>query len=376
MIDTVKLAIPYQVRPEWLIRVKKQTNLNSGKGIFTTNIFPSKSYKQTNIYVPQLQFVETPSWSKGKERICTLYVEASLPKLFFGNNFDELTDELFSAVTNKLSTLIWTIYDIKIPPQDIAQAFIARIDYSKNIVFTNRTPVSSIIDTVAGGDIPKTYDVQKTDFRNGGMIYHVHANIIDIVFYDKVADLAQAKVSERRSHEKYNYTQLKLVEEFEKNQNISVFRYEIRLNSMAKIRKELTAVGVSDDIRFCKVFSTDISRKVLLRHWENITASIPMTESLASTPSQILISHVNTKPNMKFAEASAHTLMQILRKEIQEERAVRNLIESLFGGNQYSRLKKIGLNPLTKSQLNNLLYITETITEMNPINIADFIQNL
>src|SRR3546814_735490 len=88
MIDTIKLSIPYQERPEWLTAVKKKSSLNSGKGIFTTKIYPSKSYKQTDIYLPQLQFVETPSWIKGDERICTLYVEASLPKLFFGNNFD------------------------------------------------------------------------------------------------------------------------------------------------------------------------------------------------------------------------------------------------------------------------------------------------
>ncbi len=72
-----------------------------------------------------------------------------------------------------------------------------------------------------------------------------------------------------------------------------------------------------------------------------MTASIPKVESLASTPPpQILVSHVNTKPRMKFIEASAYALMWILRNEIQEERAVRNIIEGLFGNGQYARLKK------------------------------------
>lgn len=376
MIDTVKLAIPYSERPKWLTPLNKKSKLDAGKGTFTTNIFPSTSYKKTEIYLPKLQFVESPSYTEGVGRLCTLYVEVSLPKLFFGNNFDELTDELFMAVANKLSALIWTIYDIKLSPTDIAQASVARVDYSKNIVFTNRTPVSSVISVVAKGNIPKTYDVQKTDFRNGGMIYHIHANIIDIVFYDKVADLAQAKTSERRSHEKHNYTQLKLVDEFEKNPNVSVFRYEIRLNGMEKIRKELVAIGESDELRFSHVFSSDISRRILLNHWEKITSEIPKTESLAQTPSQMLTSHAITKQGMKFAEASAYTLMRILRNEIQEERAVRHLIESLFGRAQYSRLKKVGREPLTDSQVSSLLHFTNTITEMHPISIAEFIQIL
>lgn len=376
MIDTVKLSLPYQKSPDWLINAKKKTTFNAGSGVFTTKIFPSKSYKAAGVYLPQLQFVDTPPTTKGGERTHTLYIELSLPKLFFGNNFDELTDDLFPILVNEISKRIWVIYDVKIPPHEIEQATVARIDYSKNIVFTNRTPVSSVIGILASGDIPKTYDVQKTDFRNGGQIYHVHANILDIVVYDKVADLNQAKKSEKRSHEKLNYTQLKLVEEFEKHKNITVPRFEIRLSTKRKILKELSAVGVNEDLRFCHVFNTNISRKILLRHWENITKAIPKVESLALTPSQILISHVNTKPGMKFAEASAHTLMRILRNEIQEERAVRNIIESLFSSSKYTWLKKKGLNPPTKSQLTSLTHITETITEMKPINIAEFIQDL
>lgn len=375
MIDTVKLTVPYQERPEWLKKIQSDKGYVAGSGLFTATIKPSKSYKQLGIYLPQLQYVERPS-TQDRARTFTLNIELSLPKLFFGNNFDELTDDLFSAVLNELSKRIWAVYDVKIPPFELKNATVARIDYSKNIVFTDRTPVSTVVGVIATGDIPKTYDVQKTDFRNGGQIYHIHANIMDIVVYDKIADLKQAKVSEKRSYEKYNYTQLKLAEEFEKHNNVTIARFEIRLNTKRKIRKELQAVGVSEDLRFCHVFSTDMSRRILLRHWENITEAIPKVETLASTPSQILVSHVSTKPGMKFAEASAYTLMRILRNEIQEERTVRNLIEGLFGSNQYTRLKKIGRNSPAKTQFEHLRHITETITEMKPINIAEFIQNL
>jgi hypothetical protein len=373
MIDTVKLTVPYEERPEWLDRVRRDTGYVAGSGVFTATIKPSKSYKQKGLYLPQLQYVERPP-TKDRAKTRTLNIELSLPKLLFGNNFDELTDELFSAVVNELSKRIWVVYDVKISPADIKQATVARIDYSKNIVFTDRTPVSTIVGVIAMGNIPKTYDVQKIDFRNGGLIYHIHANIMDIVMYDKVADLRQAKVSEKRSHEKYNYTQLKLIDEFEKRKNVTVARFEIRLSTKRKIRNELKAIDESDDLRFCHVFSTAISRKILLRHWENITNQISKNELLADTTTQMLVSHVNTKTDMQFAEASALTLMQLIRKEVNEERAVRNIIEGLFSKGQYTRLKKIGRNQPTKTQLTSLLHITKTLTEMKPVSVTDFIK--
>lgn len=373
MVDTVKLSVPYAERPEWLVNVQKSSGYNANSGAFTATIKPSVSYKLSGLYLPQLQYVERPK-TKRSDKTYDLFIELSLPKLLFGNNFDELTDDLFSAVVNELSKRIWAVYDVKVSPTDLRNATVARIDYSKNIVFTDYTPISTIVGTIANGDIPKTYDAQKTNYRNGGLIYHIHANIIDIVVYDKVADLRQAKVSDKRSVEKYNYTHLKLADVFEKNKNISIARFEIRLNTKRKIRKELKSIGVSDELRLTHVFSTDVCRQILLRHWEKITSQISKTELLEDKPSQILISTVNTKQGVKFAEASAFTIMQLLRKELQDERAVRNLIERQFSKNQYARLKKMGLSAPTKTQLTNLLYITKTIKEMKPVSITDFIE--
>lgn len=373
MIDTVKISLPYRKRPKWLDRVQKDTGYIANSGVFTATIRPSKSYKQSGITVPKLQYVEQPP-TKDRTRSHTLNIELSLPKLLFGNNFDELTDELFSAVINELYKRLRTVYGLRISPNKIMQAEVSRIDYSKNIIFTDRTPVSTIIGLMATGDISKTYDVQKTDFRNGGLIYHIHANIIDIVMYDKVADLRQAKVSERRSHEKNNYSQLKLVDEFDKHKNLTVGRLEIRLSSKSKIRNELEAINLSDDLRFCHVFSTDISRSILLRHWQNIVSQIPKIEAVGDTATQILVSHAQTSPEMKFAEASALTLMQLIRKETRDERAVRNIIEGLFGTAQYYRLKNKSRDPPDKSQLKDLLYIEKTITAMMPVSVADIIR--
>lgn len=371
MIDTIKLAVTYGKRPNWLNRVQASTNRNVTSGVFTATIDANKSYKKVGIYVPNLIYVEQPA-TKNRKRTFTLNIELSLPKLFFGNNFDELTDEQFPAVVHELHKRLRNVYGLRISERKLAQSEVSKIDYSKNIIFTDRTPVSTIISAVAMANISKTYDVQKTNFRNGGQIYHIHANTIDIVIYDKAADLNQAKISEKRTQEKYNQSQIKLLGELDKHPNVTIPRFEIRLNDRRKIRSELKAINANEDLRLCYVFNADFSRAILLRHWNKIFEQIPKAEMVADTATQILVSLKQANPNMKFAEASSLTLMTLLRKEAQDERSVRNLIESLFGKSQYIRLKNNGRSPPTKTQLKSLLQVTKTITAMTPVNVEDF----
>lgn len=373
MIDTIKLAVSYSKRPNWVSRVQASTNRNVTSGVITNIIDANKSYKRTGVYVPKLVYVEQPA-TKDRKRTYTLNIELSLPKLFFGNNFDELIDNQFSAVIHELHKRLRNVYGLRISEHKLAHSEVAKIDYSKNIIFTDRTPVSTIINAVAMANISKTYDVQKTNFRNGGQIYHIHANVIDIVIYDKVADLQQAKVSEKRTQEKYNQSQMNLIEELEKHPNVTIPRFEIRLNDKRKIRSELKAINANDDLRLCYVFNADFSRAILLRHWNKIFDQIPKAEMVADTVTQLLVSHKQTNPSMKFAEASSLTLMTLVRNEVQDERTVRNLIESLFGKPQYTRLKNNGRSPPTKTQLKSLLQITKSITAMTPVNIDNFVK--
>jgi hypothetical protein len=373
MIDTVKIAVPFRERPKWLNDTRWDTKRNATNGFFTKSKNPSKSYKRSGIYVPKVEYVERPA-TESREKSYTLYIELSLPKLYFGNNFNELTDELFSAVVNKLSVQLEAVYGIRVLPSEIEQAPLSRVDYSKNIIFTDGTPVSTIISSMKLADIPKTYDIQENFFRNGGLILHIHTNSMDVVMYDKVADLKQAKISAKRTHEKDQYSQLNLISEFEKHKNVTIPRWEIRLNNRRTIRKQLKAIGVKDDVNFSYLFNSDISRKILLLHWKKIFDLIPKSDIVANSATQILLSFKQANPDVKFAEASAFTIMQLLRIEAQDEREVRNLIEKLFGIKQYYRLKKKGRNPPTRTQLQDLLFITRTLRVMMPVGIDDFIK--
>jgi hypothetical protein len=368
MIDTVKLLIPFNARPEWIARFRQLRTLDATSGVSKTNINPSSGYKMAGIYLPRLTYTERPSQDG---RTYKLAIELSLPKLLYGNNFSEVTETDFDGITKKLSELLYKTYDIWLTANALATSDVGRIDYCKNIVFADYTPVSTIVGSMRTADISKTYDVQKTDFKNGGHIWHIHTNSLDVAMYDKVADLKQEKVSPKRSHEKDGYAQMNILEPLLSTKCISVARYEVRLNSVNKIRTELKAVGFLGGTTFQELYSTDLSRKILLKHWNNVFSKIPKALLDTDTPEQLLLNIAKSNPDIKAREALAIMGIRLLANGM-DERYLRNLLEQLFTPSQYRRLKAKSREPPPATQLKTLIKVTDILTAMKPIRIEDY----
>lgn len=370
MIDTIKIVVPYNSRPHWVQKARLYQSIDANKGTFKATMNPSAMYKKMGVYQPRLTYTERPSGKYGS-LAHELAIELSLPKLIHGNNFTELTDVDFETIVKKLSETMRKTYNIWEFPYTLAKASVRKIDYSKNIVFADRTPVSVIIGNIRTADISKTYDVQNTDFRNGGHIYHIHTNNFDIAFYDKVADLHQEKISPKRSYEKGGYVQMGLLDELEKHKKVSVARIEVRINGLVKLRQELKAVNIEVDTTFRGLFSTNIARKVLLRHWGKVFDKIPKIPLDSDGPESLLINVAKANPNLTLTQALAVAQYQTMLK-YHDERYIRNLIESMFSPSQYRRFKQKGREPPNATQLKTLLYVTDTLTAMKPVSIVDY----
>ena len=369
MIDTIKIVMPFSQRPHWVEKARLMQSLDTNTGVFKAVANPSSAYKKLGVYQPRLTYVERPTGLYSKQY--ELAIELSLPKLMFGNNFTELTETDFPGVVQELSDRLRKTYNVWLIPSLLENAKVGKIDYSKNIIFTDQTPVSTIVSNMRMANISKVYDVQNTDFKNGGHVYHIHTNSLDIAMYDKVADLKQEKVSPKRSREKDGYTQMSLLDELEQQKRVTVARFEIWLNGVKKIRAELAAIGSTSDITFKEMFKTDISRKILLRHWNNVFDRIPKALLDTETPEQLLLNITKANPDVKAREALAIMGMQLLAAK-HEERYVRNLIEGLFTPAQYRRLLQKSREPPSPTQLKTMIQVTNTLTALKPVRIDDY----
>ena len=205
MLDTIKLCVPIE-----------QCAINSPK-VFkpSLNAFirknikyicnPSKNSSLQGEYQPKLTLI------KDFDNNNNLFIEFSAPKIVFGNNFDELETTDFEKVLYKLHDKL-KILDIEIPLEVLRNAKVSAIHYSKNIELKNAQCVN-LIEVISKLDISKRFDVTKTDYKNGGQLVRFHTNSYELAFYDKISDLQQSIISEKRAFEKNNIIQQNLLQQ-------------------------------------------------------------------------------------------------------------------------------------------------------------------
>ena len=129
---------------------------------------PSKRDLFLGIYKPRLtlfvhQFAAAPM----------LKIEVSLPKLMFGNNFDELRYKDFSGVVSKLTEAVNSM-GVEISADALAHANVSSIHYGKNIKLTDGSTPYHYIKKIQESSAPWYLDTNKTDFRNDGHSYKWH----------------------------------------------------------------------------------------------------------------------------------------------------------------------------------------------------------
>lgn len=268
MIDTVVLTIPddkFEITdfdkfsPSARGLFEPPYYVLGNHGYFECFLNPSK---QDNEYKPRLTL--SKRIRQGGFSIA-LKIELSLPKLIFGNNFDEMCDADFQNVIQmlhyQLATMgIITSYDTLI------NATVTGIHYGKNIVLENKSTCALVINTIHQLKISKRWDIGNTDFRNDGQAIRFHINHCELTFYDKVKDLEQARISENRAIEQDNAVQLDLFNQLKPQAQI--LRMECRLNNRRHIKSVLQECNITvNEITLKYLFSDAISKAIVSHFW-------------------------------------------------------------------------------------------------------------
>lgn len=198
-----------------------------------------------------------------------LKIELSLPKFFFGNNFDEMRAKDFKVVVEKLSSILEQM-GIIITSAKLARAPVSAIHYSKNILLTDGSTPYHFINKIKEANIKLSLDTNQTDYRNDGHSYKWHCNAYEIVFYDKIRDLEKAKQSDKRAIEKDSALQLNIFNKFETRNKMEILRMEVRLNKRQKIKQLYNKLQIKSDLTFKSLFKPTISKKVLLHYVDEL----------------------------------------------------------------------------------------------------------
>ncbi len=329
---------------------------------------PTTYELKNGIYKPRLTV--TNRLNKFAQFEITLKAELSIPKLLFGNNFDEVEETDFAKVTsllkkkfNDMGVLIFEKY--------IPIATVSSIHYSKNIPLTDYTTPFTYIKEIYKANINQRLDLNQTDFRNEGHSLKFRANQFEVAFYDKLKDLNKAKISGKRAEEKDNGIQLKLFEQKPIKKPFEVLRMEVRLNRKRKIEQVLDKIGLDIEANFQNLFKKEISQKVLLYYLNEIEAGYPSLLSYDyKDPKRFISNFIVNNPKAGLRKTLQMFGLRVLfdRYGIREFRE----IVKMFGNNNWYRLnaEMKGLNYPKKTSVFAPLF--KVLTEFKTLKLLDF----
>jgi hypothetical protein len=320
MIDTVVLLLSqdsFQITdPDKFIPNARWITNNTSSAVhgIQSKQNPTKKELLAGIYKPRLTLFYRPH---GEKQVM-LKIELSLPKLFYGNNFQELKGKDWDPLLQKLAATLNQM-GVIVEPSFLAAAPVSAIHYSKNIALTDGSTPYHYIQKIKEANIKLSLDTNQTDYRNEGHSYKWHCNSYEVVFYDKIKDLEKAQQSEKRAIEKDNALQLNLFNQFaqrnpafakasaDKKKKFEILRMEVRLNKRQKIKQLFAKLGIKSDLTLKSIFKPAISRKILLHYLDELESKRPaLLDYKASNDKALLVELIVNNP-----ELSARKIIQI-----------------------------------------------------------------
>lgn len=336
---------------------------NHGYVVYKQN--HTKKELLNGIYKPRLSLTKR---YVGKDSIQNLLkIELSLPKLLYGNNFQELEDKDYEQVK---SILRMKLLEMGVQIHSIDELEVSSIHYSKNIILTDYSTPYEYLEEIKKVDFTKALDMTKTDYSNEGYSLRVRCNSYEVIFYDKLKDLLQARKSQKKAIEQDSAIQLNLFTETQKKEPFEVLRMEVRLNKRQKMKKLFSELKIVAELNVKSLFSSEISQKVLLYYLSLIKLNYPSLANIKIRDEQLFMRIITEYPEIRVRKA----LMILGAKSLFDEvgaRQFRELIKSYGIRIWYSlrkELKSIGINyqenPFEK--LENILLENSRVKTLPP----------
>lgn len=329
---------------------------------------PTKEDYTNGIYKPRLTVTKRAVIGGF---IKPLKIEFSASKLLFLNNVNELEDNDFDKIIDKLHKRLLEM-GVEVSKIALKLAKVSNIHYSKNIELPEFITSSMIIRELAKIDITKRLSLDKTTFKNLGHALTFYSKSYSIVIYDKIKDIQQ------KSGVKIDNDPTALQQNlFSDNKpQKEILRVEIRLNHPYKIDSMLKTIGKPKDRSFINIFKSGIARSIVLYYWNLMTAD--KNTFLFSQESEIdKITEVIYKNNPRISAQKLLAIIGYLNFSKQKGiRTLRHFIEdkytkrTWFRVNNYSKMLTFYNNSTNKIKF--WVDIRNVIEEFRPIKAVDF----
>jgi hypothetical protein len=242
-MSTIKLIIPnptiisgfdkYKENPKPLFKspYKMPDNYYDHKGSFNTYF----NYHINGFnYIPKINIVHNLHSGFGPQ----LYIETSISKALFGNNYEEWIDEDLERFVKWLVSVLKAI-GIEAKEETILHANILKFHFPKNFIFPDEQTFKLFFEFLEKTKYPWLKGTARI-YQNGGISYCYYSNIFSILFYDKLSELS--------------IEHPELVRGLRANGINYVLRVEIQINDREKLKRLMKDLGFSGQITLATMF--------------------------------------------------------------------------------------------------------------------------
>lgn len=339
-----------------------------GRGNMKCTQNPTSTELRAGIYKPRLTV--TKRFNKFGGYDIPLKIEFSAPKLLFGNNFDELTNDDFEPMLAKLVHILKDM-GVLVFTQVLRNAPVSAVHFGKNIALTDYTTPYTYISKLRKVDYNGILDMSQTDYFNGGSGIKAHSNSHEIAFYDKVQDLKRAKISPKRAYEADSQLQLGLFDTISHKKPFEVLRMEVRLGKRQKLKQVLKACGTQVEPTFTNMFQLEIAQKVLGFYLGSIEQKYPaILHYPYNDPERFLADFLLANPNKRPDSAWKYLGLRVLLDKMGAP-ALRQMLgrhrQSVWHSLQ-TDMKKLA-NP---NKTDVFAFLLEKINQYEPLRLVDF----
>ncbi len=198
-------------------------------------------------------------------------IELSVAKILFENNVYECSEEYFYLFLAVLQDKLWRM-GLWIEIIDLANAYISRIDFGKNIILPNNC--YSFIRYVNKIPLDSRLDKTDTNYSNKGWGGKQHSDDYQVSFYDKGSEFSKAVYSGDEKHLKNN----KYYEALECNirhKRKHLLRLEVSFFKKRKLKELCESLGINiGEYKLHNLFKDNISKAILQHYTRKITTSM------------------------------------------------------------------------------------------------------
>jgi hypothetical protein len=301
-------------------------------------------------------------------------IECSVPKILFDNNIYEYSEEYFYLFLWVLQDKLWRM-GLWIEIRNIENAYISRIDFSKNIILPNNC--HSFIRYVNKIPLDSRLEKTETSYDNKGYGSKQYSNDFQISVYDKGLEFNKALYSgDKEHHLESNRYQQKLDAKIRHNRK-NILKFEISFFKKRKLKELCETLNIdAGEYRLHNLLKPNISKTILQHYAHKITSSIRKL-NLDSIDEMAMLDRIQKA----YPKAENNKILRLFTQNILFSKYGTELFQHRFGYKSDELCKLRGElqqinsteNSSFSSIMENINAVEDCLEEFSPLKESDFL---